>query len=111
MRKNKIVNRRSAGSIIRGITNIVRDLKSKPATTSGKQARRRLTGEDKPPTKTAQKPKEVFCSALLSPNFDVPRRNFGHGIDLAIVQILIYIALCLQKFLGFPRYFAPGYSF
>lgn len=55
MRKNKIVNRRSAGPIVKGITNIIRDLKSKPATTSGKQARRRLTEDDKPVTKTAQK--------------------------------------------------------
>ncbi len=54
MRKNKIVNRRSAGPIVKGITNIIRDLKSKPATKSGKKARRRL-GEDKPATKTAQK--------------------------------------------------------
>jgi len=55
MRKNKIVNRRSAGPIVKGITNIIRDLKSSPATTSGKQARRRLTEEDKPATKTAVK--------------------------------------------------------
>ena len=55
MRKNKIVNRRSAGPIVRGITNIIRDLKSSPATKSGKQARRRLTEEDKPATKTAVK--------------------------------------------------------
>ena len=39
---------------VKGISNIIRDLKSKPATKSGKKARRRLT-EDKPATKTAQK--------------------------------------------------------
>ena len=55
MKKNKIVNRRSAGPIVKGITNIIRDLKSKPATKSGKKARRRLTEEDKPATKIAKR--------------------------------------------------------
>ena len=39
---------------VKGISNIIRDLKPSPATKSGKKARRRLT-EDKPATKTAQK--------------------------------------------------------
>ena len=44
-----------ASAAVKGITNIIRDLKPKAATKSGKKARRRLTGEDKPATKTAVK--------------------------------------------------------
>ena len=44
-----------ASAAVKGISNIIRDLKPSPATKSGKKARRRLTGEDKPATKTAVK--------------------------------------------------------
>ena len=44
-----------ASAAIKGISNIIRDLKPKPATKSGKKARRRLTGEDKPATKIAKR--------------------------------------------------------
>ena len=55
MNKNKIIKRKSAGPLVRGISNIIRDISPKAATTSGKQARRRMTIEDKPTTKTAQR--------------------------------------------------------
>ena len=55
MNKNKIIKRKSAGPLIKGISNIIRDISPKAATTSGKQARRRMTIEDKPTTKTAQR--------------------------------------------------------
>ena len=44
-----------ASAAVKGISSIIRDLKPKAATKSGKKARRRLTGEDKPATKTAVK--------------------------------------------------------
>ena len=44
-----------ASAAIKGISNIIGDIKPKPATTSGKKARRRLTEEDKPATKIAKR--------------------------------------------------------
>ena len=55
MNKNKIIKRKSAGSLVKGISNIIRDIKPKPATTSGKKARRRMNIEDTPKTKIAKR--------------------------------------------------------
>lgn len=55
MNKNKIIKRKSAGPLVRGLSNIIRDIKPKPATTSGKQARRRMKIEDTPKTKIAKR--------------------------------------------------------
>jgi len=55
MNKNKIIKRKSAGSLVKGISNIIRDISPKAATTSGKKARRRMNIEDMPKTKTAVK--------------------------------------------------------
>lgn len=44
-----------ASAAIKGISNIIRDIKPKPATTSGKKVRRTMKIEDKPTTKTAQR--------------------------------------------------------
>lgn len=44
-----------ASAAVKGISNIIRDIKPKPATTSGKQARRRMNIEDTPKTKIAKR--------------------------------------------------------
>jgi len=44
-----------ASAAIKGISNIIRDIKPKPATTSGKKARRRMNIEDTPKTKIAKR--------------------------------------------------------
>jgi len=44
-----------ASAAVKGISNIIRDIKPKPATTSGKQARRRRNIEDTPKTKIAKR--------------------------------------------------------
>ena len=46
---------KAASAIVKGLSKILRDVKSKPSTTSGKKTRRRMTIEDKPTTKTAQR--------------------------------------------------------
>ena len=58
-----------------------------------------------------RKRKQVICSALLSPNDDVPRRNFDRRIDLARFRWLL--SECDQsksqknRFSGFPEFESP----
>jgi len=57
-----------ASAAVKGIRNIIRDLSPKAATTSGKQARRRMNIKDAPKTKTAvkqnikQRPKGIIAT-------------------------------------------------
>jgi len=46
---------KAVSAITKGLSNIIRDLKPKPSTKSGKKARRRMTDKDKPSTKIAKR--------------------------------------------------------